>query len=91
MHDQEKLASSIRSFILQHFPAARKSLVDDQVPLLSSGIVDSLGMLDLVSFLEKSFSIQIADEELTPENFATVATLASFVQTKRPRVGAAAQ
>jgi len=50
--------------------------------LLETGILDSLGVLDLVSYVEQTFSIVVADEELSPENFQSVDTLASYVQRK---------
>lgn len=82
MNQDASTREQIRSFILQKFPAARKRAFDDDVALLTSGIVDSLGMLDLVAFLEESFSISLSDDELSPENFASVRHLASFVQRK---------
>ena len=47
----------------------------------------NVGMLDLVGFLERSFAIQLSDDELTPENFATIASLAAFVEQKRSEIG----
>jgi acyl carrier protein len=91
MHDGKPIHSAIRSFIVQKFPAAKKRALDDSVPLLASGIVDSLGMLDLVSFLEESFAIQLLDDELTPENFANIGTLASFVEQKKAQIGVEAR
>ena len=76
----------IRIFIIQTFPAARKLPLQDDMPLLESGVVDSLGVLDVVAFLEKSFMIQVSDEELTPENFASVRCLTSFVENKRAQI-----
>jgi acyl carrier protein len=80
----------IRSFIVQKFPAARKRTLDDNVPLIASGIVDSMGVLDVVTFLEKSFSIRLADDELTPDNFATINCISAFVARKKGQTGIAA-
>ena len=91
MHDRERLAAAIRSYIVKQFPVARKESLKDDTQLLTSGIVDSLGMLDLVRFLEESFMIQVSDEELTPENFASVASLSLFVDGKEEQVGALAK
>jgi acyl carrier protein len=76
----------IRSFILKTFPLARNRTrpLDGDTLLLQSGIVDSAGVLEILAFLEKNFAIQIADEELTPENFATVTSLSRFVKAKQP-------
>ncbi len=74
--------SQIRSFILEKFPAARKRALSDDLPLLECGIVDSLGVLDVVGFLERTFKITIEDEELTPDNFGNIKSMASFVERK---------
>jgi acyl carrier protein len=91
MHDRDRRSVAIRSYIVKQFPVARKESLKDDTQLLTSGIVDSLGMLDLVRFLEESYMIQISDEELTPENFASIACLASFVESKGHQVGALAK
>jgi acyl carrier protein len=73
----------IREFILKHFPLARKqSNIGNHSPLLDSGIIDSLGVLDLVSFIEKEFKISIWDEDLLADNFESIASMAAFVQSK---------
>ena len=58
----------IQAFILRQFPVARKRKLDASTPLLESGVIDSQGVLEVVSFLEQTFGIQIADEELVPQN-----------------------
>ena len=73
----------IRQFIIEHFPLARKqAIIEDDSPLIDSGIIDSLGVLDLVSFIEKEFKITIADEDLMAENFESIASMTAFVQSK---------
>jgi len=91
MHDRETRSRAIRSYIVKQFPVARKESLRDDTQLLTSGIIDSLGMLDLVGFLEESFMIQISDEELTPENFASIACLANFVGQKTSEFEVAAR
>lgn len=82
MSDVNEIQPRIRSFILKKFPAARKRVFDDNISLLESGIIDSLGVLDVVGFLEQSFNIRIEDDELTPENFGTIKCMVSFVGKK---------
>ena len=72
----------IHAFLLDKFPLARKAGVGRDTALLEKGILDSLGILDVVSFLETEFSIVIGDEELVPENFQTLGTLSSFILKK---------
>ena len=50
--------------------------------LIEKGIVDSLGVQILIAYLEKEFGIQISDNEIIPENFDTISSIACFVNTK---------
>jgi acyl carrier protein len=91
MSEGNSTNARIQSFIVQKFPAARKRGIDENLPLLESGIIDSLGVLDVVAFLEKSFMIQLSDDELTPENFGTIKRMVSFVEKKRNQNQVSAQ
>ena len=85
MKDVRGIQPSIRAFILEKFPLARKRVLNDDLPLLESGIIDSLGILDVVGFLERTFEIKIEDEELTPDNFGSIQRMSSFVEQKQLR------
>ena len=76
------IEQKIHAFLLEKFPLARKAGVGKDTPLLEGGILDSLGILDVVSFLETEFSMVVYDEELVPENFQTLGTLSAFVLKK---------
>lgn len=58
-----------------------------ETQLLQSGLIDSLGMVDLVAYLEQSFSIAVDDDDMVPENFETVAAISAFVERKRAGAG----
>lgn len=79
----EETLEQIRAFIRRRFPLAVTAGVTDEDSLLDSGIIDSLGILDLVAFLEKTYGIRIGDEELNPSNFDSIAAVARFVATKK--------
>lgn len=79
----EEISTRIRQFIIEHYPLARKhSNINTESLLLKSGIIDSMGGLDLVMFLEEEFKIIISDEDLLPENFESIVYMAAFVQSK---------
>jgi acyl carrier protein len=80
------VAELVRSFLLKKLPSAKKKSFNDDAPLLEAGIIDSLGVLDLVGFLERSFAIRITDDELTPETFASVKSIVSFVKQKKEKI-----
>lgn len=77
------LKLKIRAFILENFPIARRQDISDDALLLGSGIIDSIGILQIVTFLEDEFAITVDDEEFIPENFQTIAHIAKFVQSKQ--------
>jgi acyl carrier protein len=68
---------------MQRFPEARAKHLADNDSLLETGVVDSLGILDVVSYIEGQLSIQLSDDDLTPENFDSVAAIAHFVDSNR--------
>ena len=55
----------------------------DDDSLLEDGIIDSLGLLDIVTFIETEFDVTVDDADVTLDNFGTVKTIASFVETKK--------
>ncbi len=70
----------IREFLVEHFPLTRNIGNGDR--LLGNGFLDSLAILEVVTFLEHEFQITVTDEELLPENFQSIERLAAFVQNK---------
>lgn len=54
----------------------------DDAPLIDDGIVDSMGAVELVTFLQERFAITIPDDEITEENFGTVAAITAYVHRK---------
>ena len=55
-------------------------VLSDEEPLLGSDIVDSLGIMRLVSYIEEEFDVEVPEEDLVPEHFQTVNRLAAFVE-----------
>jgi acyl carrier protein len=81
MHSQTA-EDRIREFILKHFPLARKNGLNSGENWLETGMIDSLGILDLVHYLEEEFSLIISDDELLPENFGSLEAVGAFVRKK---------
>jgi acyl carrier protein len=59
----------------------RESL-DPNEDLLEQGIIDSLGLMRLVVFLEKTFAIEVSDEDMIPENFQSLKTITKLVEQR---------
>lgn len=80
MLDMDRDARPIRAFIVDRLaPATGRTELHDDEDLIDSGIVDSLGIFQLVAFLEERFGIAIADNEITPDNFGTIARIERLV------------
>ena len=78
--DKQNTTSKIKTFLAQQFPMTKN--VSNDEPLLKNGLIDSLGILDLVTFVENEFGIAVSDEDLLPENFGSMHSLTNFVQQK---------
>lgn len=74
----------IKNFILEEVcPEANPSCIEDETPLISSGLVDSLGILKILSFLDDEFGINIASDEIKHENFSTITTIIVLLKKNR--------
>jgi acyl carrier protein len=74
----------IREFIIRTFLFGSKdSRLADGDSFLETGIIDSTGMLELVSFIESEFGIEVGDTELIPENLDSIERLAAFIEKKK--------
>ena len=78
------MRNKVRRFIFENFLFGEQdnSLGDDD-SFLEKGVIDSTGVLELVTFLEESFEIKIADEELVPENLDSVNNLLTLINKKK--------
>jgi acyl carrier protein len=78
------MKQGIRAFIEKNFLfGSAGGGLDDDASFLDQGIIDSTGVLELVGFLEKEFSVKIEDEELIPENLDSVNQIAAFLARKK--------
>ena len=76
--------TEIRAFIIENFLFGEDNgeLTDDD-SLLEKGIVDSTGVLELVQFLERTYSLKVKDEDLVPDNLDTIARAADYVRRQQ--------
>jgi acyl carrier protein len=63
-----------------------KNSLAPEEDLLEQGIIDSMGIMSLISFMEEKFAIIIEEQEIVPEHFQTVSAMASFVIRKKEKV-----
>ena len=75
--------AKLQEYIEKTFVREKGKRVATADSLLDSGLVDSTGVFELVSFIEAEFGIKIEDEEILPEHFETIDMLAAFIGRKR--------
>jgi len=85
----DTFATEIKEFIVSNFLFGQEGdgLADEQ-SFLESGVIDSTGLLELVSFVEQRYGIAIADRELVPENLDSLRNISQFVARKLDAVAA---
>jgi acyl carrier protein len=88
---ETQIVADTRAYITENFLYARPDyVVAEDEHLLEKGIVDSMGMVELITFLQDHFGVEPADDEITEENFATLRRIAGFVVRKLASRGLAA-
>lgn len=75
------IQEQIRNHIVENFLFGSNS-IEDEDSFLEHGVVDSTGVLELVLFAEETFSITVDDQEVLPENFDSISSLARYVTRK---------
>ncbi|GFO69664.1 acyl carrier protein [Geomonas limicola] len=78
-----RLQEEIRQFIVDTFLFGEDGGLKDDSSFLEEGIVDSTGILQLVSFLQDRYLISIEDAELIPDNLDSIGKVSAFVRNKR--------
>lgn len=79
----DEIVQTVKSYVLQqHLVGEDPANLTPGTEMISSGILDSLATLDLVSFLEKQYSIELQAHEVDAANLGTLDAIAALVQSK---------
>lgn len=73
---------TIHEFIVENFLFGDGEQLTNETSFLDSGIIDSTGILELITFLEETYNITIEDDELIPENLDSLNRVAKFIKQK---------
>jgi len=76
-----EIEREVRNFVVEHFLAGHAEKLRDDGSLLGD-VIDSMGVLDLVAYLQDRFKITVEDEEVMPSNLDTINNLAAYVARK---------
>lgn len=78
------IQKKIEEYIVNNFLFGDDSLkINNSDSFMERGIIDSTGMLELITFTEEEFSIEIEDDEMIPENLDSLNNISSFVLRKK--------
>ncbi len=81
----QAIEQDLRDFIARNLLYSTEGFAySDEASLLREGIIDSLGVVELVEFVQKQFGIKVDQQEVIPEHFDSVARLAAYVRHKLP-------
>jgi acyl carrier protein len=76
------LKQQIRAFIVENFLFGDANGLKDDSSFLDDGIMDSTGVLELITFLEEEFSVTVEDEDLIPENLDSINNVTAYLEKK---------
>jgi acyl carrier protein len=81
---EPQVIERVRAFLTENFLYMRPDffLADDH-SLLEGGVIDSMGVLEVLNFLEEEFGVTAADDEISEANLGSLRTIAQFVASKR--------
>lgn len=84
---KDRKLSDIENKILAHLQqvvneSGQTEQVTSNTELLGLGLLDSIGLVGLIGFIEENFGIQLSDDEIAPELFESPGSIAAFVQSK---------
>lgn len=87
--DEHQILTSLRQFVRDNFLYMRPDFqFADADSLLLKGVIDSLGVMEVVGFVEETWQITVLPADVTEQNFGSLAAIARYVAT-RPAAGAA--
>ena len=79
---QIQFAEDVRAFVVSTFLFGKGDELRDNDSFLEQGIIDSTGVLELISWVEERYGIEVGDSELLPDNFDSIEKVAAYLVTK---------
>ena len=86
---ETQIRDRVRSFLQENFFYMRPDFeLSDEDRLLERGVVDSMGVAEMVTFIQDEFGIQVSDEDITEANLGSLRSIGRFVSQKRATIAA---
>jgi acyl carrier protein len=82
--NREEILNTVKKFILEHLLIDNTTVkLNSSDSFLDKGIIDSTGVMEVISFLQSTFSIEVKDDEMLPENLDSLDNIASYIIAKK--------
>ena len=79
---QPDRAADLRTFLEKKRFVRKSQITDDNQSLLESGLIDSLAVMEITTYMEDAYGVQVDDDDLIPDNFDSIAAMAAYVERK---------
>ncbi len=80
----DEIKQKVREYLVENFLFGdTDTVLENDQSLIDSGVIDSTGVLELITFLESEFDITVEDDEVLPENLDSIDNIAAYIQRKR--------
>lgn len=84
MQDKTDPRSTLRALILEDYLFTDdESALSDDMSFLQEGILDSMGILEIILFLEERFQVHVAEDEMVPQNLDSIDNLLDYIERKK--------
>lgn len=81
---ENTILDEVRAFIVENFLFGNENdMTAPEESFMANGVIDSLGILELIEFCESTYSISISDDEILPENLDSLNNISSFILRKK--------
>jgi len=77
-----QIEEQIRQFVLQNLYFSEDTPIGDEDSFLKTGVIDSMGVMELVTFVQSKFGVTVAPSEVVVEHFDSIRQIARFIQRK---------
>lgn len=77
-----EIRSQVREFIVSNFYVPDTAELGDETSLLDQGIIDSTGVIEIITFLEDRFGISVAEREVVADNMSSIAQIGAYIDRK---------
>jgi acyl carrier protein len=75
--------AEIENRLVDYFKEKADTVVDSDRLLLDEKVIDSMGVIELVAFLEETYKVEFVDDDLTVDNFKTIASISKLILSKK--------